>query len=274
MNGIVFCGCSFTWGQGLYYYSDLKTIVEPPEFTFEWDLVRDAHRRYMFANRWARLVANHFNTFEVVKNSNGGQESQSFEFLKNIFHEAKNAFPRPDNPFYLRESFDYDEISYVILQTSVPIRNSFSFEVDGKKYSHVLGDPNPKVRDLFLKYMQINNIADFDKLHDLLVQQQFNKIVEAFEYYESKGIKCRILCWQDHYLDNIKENQWMLDRFIPLEHNGVSYNSIYQMGLKNEHLWIKSDYPYFGANPPKDHHPSKECHRIVADAIIKKIELE
>ena len=274
MNGIVFCGCSFTWGQGLYYYSDLKTIVEPPEFTFEWDLVSDAHRRYMFAHRWARLVANHFDTFEVVKNSNGGQESQSLEFLKNIFHKSENSFAQPDNPFYLRESFDYQEISYVILQTSVPIRNLFSFELDGKKYSHELGESNPRVRNLFLKYMEQNNISDLDGLHDLLVQQQFEKIVEAFQFYESKGIKCRILCWQDHYLDNIRENKWMLDRFIPLEYGGVKYDSIYQMGLKNKHLWIKSDYPYFGSTPPKDHHPSKECHRVVADAIIKKIESE
>jgi hypothetical protein len=37
---------------------------------------------------------------------------------------------------------------------------------------------------------------------------------------------------------------------------------------------IKTDHQYFGNNPPKDHHPSKECHRVVADAIIKKIESE
>ena len=29
MKGLVFGGCSFTWGQGLYYYSDLPRLKEP-----------------------------------------------------------------------------------------------------------------------------------------------------------------------------------------------------------------------------------------------------
>jgi hypothetical protein len=274
MNGIVFCGCSFTWGQGLYYYSDLKTIVEPPEYTFEWDLVRDSHKRYMFANRWARLVANHFNTFEVVKNSNGGQESQSLEFLDAIFHRSVNSQPRLDTPFYLNEDYDYNEISYIIFQTSIPIRNRFHFELNGKKYSCELGDKNAKVQNQLFDFMKQNNVSDSDALYDLLIDQQYKTLVDAFQFYESKGIKCRILCWQDHYLQHIKDDPWMLDKFIKLEYNGVTYDSIFQMGLKNKHMWIKTDYPYFGDNPPKDHHPSKECHRIVADAIIKKIESE
>jgi hypothetical protein len=274
MNGIIFCGCSFTWGQGLYYYSELKTIVEPPEYTFEWDLVSPAHKRYMYANRWARLVANHFDTFEIVKNSNGGQESQSLEFLDTIFHRSVNSQPRLDTPFYLNEDYDYSEISYIILQTSIPIRNCFCFKLNGKKYKYELGDPDPRVQNLLFDFMKQNNVVDSDALYDLLIQQQFENLVNAFQFYESKGVKCRILCWQDQYLEYIKENQWMLDRFIKMEYDGVAYDSIYQMALKNKHLWIKTDHQYFGDNPPKDHHPSKECHKVVADAIIKKINLD
>jgi hypothetical protein len=36
-------------------------------------------------------------------------------------------------------------------------------------------------------------------------------------------------------------------------------------------LNINADKEYF-EETPKDHHPSKECHRIIADAVIKKIE--
>lgn len=274
MNGMVFCGCSFTWGQGLYYYSDLKTIVEPPEYTFEWDLVRDAHKRYMYSQRWARLVANHFNTFEIVKNSNGGQENNSLEFLETIFQRFENS-PSPENsPFYLKESFDYQEVSYIILQTSIPIRNNFEFELGGKKYSRDLGSSDPDVQNLLFEYMRENNINGVDGLHEQLVKQLFDKIIEAFQFYESKGIKCRILCWQDQYLSHIKSNPWMLDRFITLDYNGKTYDSIHQMTSENEHLWIKFDYPYFGENPPKDHHPSKECHIAVANSIIKKLESE
>lgn len=29
MKGVLFGGCSFTWGQGLYFYSDLPNLYNP-----------------------------------------------------------------------------------------------------------------------------------------------------------------------------------------------------------------------------------------------------
>ncbi len=29
---------------------------------------------------------------------------------------------------------------------------------------------------------------------------------------------------------------------------------------------------FFGDNPPKDHHPSKLCHQVISNSIIKNIE--
>ena len=40
---------------------------------------------------------------------------------------------------------------------------------------------------------------------------------------------------------------------------------------ENRFLHINSDDEYF-EDTPKDHHPSKQCHRIIADNIIKTIE--
>ena len=37
---------------------------------------------------------------------------------------------------------------------------------------------------------------------------------------------------------------------------------------------IKTDREFFGPLPPDDSHPSKKCHRVIADSIIKKIESE
>jgi hypothetical protein len=40
---------------------------------------------------------------------------------------------------------------------------------------------------------------------------------------------------------------------------------------KHTHLTINSDYDNF-ENPPKDHHPSKECHEIIANSVINSIQ--
>jgi hypothetical protein len=42
----------------------------------------------------------------------------------------------------------------------------------------------------------------------------------------------------------------------------------------NEHLKIKGDVGFFGDNIPDDHHPSKKCHEVIAENIIRKIESE
>ena len=49
------------------------------------------------------------------------------------------------------------------------------------------------------------------------------------------------------------------------------YKTIRNLMNENIELHINSDYEYF-VKTPKDHHPSKKCHRIIADAVIKKIE--
>lgn len=274
MKGMVFCGCSFTWGQGLYYYSKLPTLVEPPEYTFDWDLVTEAHRKYMFANRWARLVANHFKTFEVVKNSNGGQEAQSLEFLETIFQNTDKSPSLNSNPFYSTEKYDYSEIDYIILQTSIPVRNPLRFELDGKKYSYELGRKEPRIQDLLYRFAIENNLENINSLEKILIEQQFNDLLNAFEFYESKGIKCRILCWQDQYLGSIKANEFMSKRFIDLTYANKTYETINRLGNDNENMWVMNDYEFFGENPPKDHHPSMKCHEVIAASIINKIESE
>ena len=88
--------------------------------------------------------------------------------------------------------------------------------------------------------------------------------------YESKGIKTLILNWEIDYNKYYETDKWMSERLITFEYNGKPYDSIRTMMNENYHLHINSDYEHFEI-PPKDHHPSKECHQIIADAVIKKI---
>ena len=68
-----------------------------------------------------------------------------------------------------------------------------------------------------------------------------------------------------------KDDKWMNDRLITFEYNGNKYDTIRTMMNDNRHLHINSDYEHFEI-APTDHHPSKECHKVMADAVIKKIE--
>ena len=47
VKGIIFAGCSFTWGQGLYYYSNLPTLKEPGPFLYDNNIVEQSHIKFM-----------------------------------------------------------------------------------------------------------------------------------------------------------------------------------------------------------------------------------
>jgi hypothetical protein len=267
-KGIIFAGCSFTWGQGLYYYSNMPTLKEPAPDSYDVQLVTDAHKNFRKTLYYPRLVANHFDTFEVTLLQNGGSEVTSIDYLKVAF-----GLMGPITN-YITEKYSFDEIEYLVFQTSQPQRNTYYYDYVNKdgsidkncEYRHF----SPETHEKFFDYLLNQKQMDFDNWWNEHVKNWFNIIKNNLKLYESKGIKTIILCWEIDYLPLIKEDMWMLDRFVTFEYNNKTYDCIRTMMNENRHLHINSDYEHFEI-PPQDHHPTKECHRIIADAVIKKI---
>jgi hypothetical protein len=263
MKGLIFAGCSFTWGQGLYYYSGLETIKYPAPDAYDAKLVTDAHKRHMSTLRYPRLVANHFNTWEVTSKQNGGSEETSINYINSSFGLLKGY------EHLIDEKFDFSEVEYVIIQTSQPNRNSFNYRFKGKDCKFLIFDPGSK-SDFYEWLIEEKNITieQWRKEH---IEDYFNRVKNLMLFLEEKGVKTRILCWEDDYLDLISNDIFMYNRYISFEYRGGSFPSIRELMNKHSHLTINSDYDNF-ENPPKDHHPSKECHEIIAKSVIGSIE--
>ena len=273
MKGLLFGGCSFTWGQGLYFYSDLPGLVYPPnETTYERHHLTDAHLKFKDTIRHPRLIANRFNTFEVVKNINGGSEDETFDFFNMIFNPNKNGEEHVSYKKYKYEDFDY-----MIIQLSQVSRNKFWFTLNGI-HQHCgawVGGGGEvtfghNIDNLFL-WMDENNIS-VEEWFNLHKDIQVKRLKEKLLFYEDKGIKPIIFAWTDELLDRIKQDEYLYSKFINLEYNGEIYETIENLQRKNSHLEIKGDVNNFKGVPPLDHHPSKECHQIFAQNIIKRIE--
>jgi hypothetical protein len=101
-KGIIFAGCSFTWGQGLYYYSNMSTLKEPPPDMYDTSLVTTAHLKFMESIRFPRLVSNNFKTFEIVHPDNGGSDDKTCDYWKWCF--GYNSTP----------IYHFDEFGYLI----------------------------------------------------------------------------------------------------------------------------------------------------------------
>jgi hypothetical protein len=257
MKGIAFLGCSFTWGQGLYYYSGLDTLkFSKDEYTFNQREVTHAQIMYKNKFRFARLVADEFKTFELGKNINGGSEDHSFEYFDRLFIT----------------NFCHEDFSYIILQISHIFRNSFIYEIDGMEYKASL-DPRHERLELdnpFYKWYDTNNMTE-ETWKDMFIKQQVERIHKKLKFYESKGIKSKIITWQEDVIPYIKNDLFLNEKFVTLEYENKTFESISLLQKEYENMTIKYDYDFFGEAPPLDHHPSKLCHKVIANSLIKNI---
>jgi hypothetical protein len=79
---IIFAGCSFTFGHGLWQYTKEEGLskddayVVPREFPVSFDFMRK--------NRFARLVSNYFGTPEVIRDFTAGSDQLSLEFVPEV----------------------------------------------------------------------------------------------------------------------------------------------------------------------------------------------
>ncbi len=269
MKGIIFAGCSFTWGQGLYFYSDLPDLYYPKNFECEISKIKESHMKFMQTKRFSRLVANHFNTFDVVKFCNGGCDDDSLLFLDLLFKKNKT---QDDWYQITTETYDYDDIDYVVVQLTHPHRSMFYFELDGiQRRVFIFGDGRHDVDgpEYLQEWLKRNNLS-FEEFYPLHKKQLIERVKEKLIFLENKGIKPIILTWINDHLPYILEDEWLSNHFMKLKYNNQIYDSITDLINENGHLEIYQDKDTF-ENPPLDKHPSLLCHRIIADNIIEKI---
>jgi len=259
MNGLIFGGDSFTWGQGLYYYSNLPNIKRPPRNQFKQDYVTKAQREYKDANRFARIVASYFKTFEITRQENGGSDYDVFKFLDNTFQD-----------------FEKEEISYFIFQTTQSFRSPFTFTYKGREYSlhiNTYMGLEDKDSEAFYGWLKENeyDFATFRLLHK---KQIVEKIKNKFVELENSKIKCRLLFWTNDYLDLINDDPFLSGKIIGINYQNECYLSIDDLMKAFPNFCIESDLEYFKENPPPDSHMTLEAHKIVADNIIERLKVE
>jgi hypothetical protein len=264
MKGILFGGCSITWGQGLYFYSDLPNLYMPTNpYTFHINKVTKAQINFKNTLHYPRLVANHFNTFEIVKNTNGGSEDETFEFFNSLFINKSDIISS-------NNKYTYDDFEYIVIQLSETIRNKFYFNINGNEFSrkfHFLA--NVDEHDI-LTYIKINNYT-FDDCYEQFLNQQYDRLKNELMFYESKGIKIKIILWFDDLLSRIENDEFFKGKLIRLNYDNKIFNTGSELGDSYNEMYIITD-PHLQNKKFNDAHPSKLFHKIIADSVITAIE--
>ena len=281
-KGMIFSGCSYTWGQGLYYYSNLETLRDsdnPWGYT-RW-IANPAHHLFKESVRYPRLVANHFNSYEIVHPENGGANDVVVEYWKNCFtNREKNAEllteAHGEIPAKI-EQIEYDEVSHVIFQLTQWARDLYEIEHEGEKIKLPIQwfwDNNPNrdrpYRDIFEKYLEKSG-RNFGDLNEFLQDRCIKNVKRFLMGCEEHGIKTYILSWPHEFIKMLEKDAWLKERWITFDYDGKNYECIEYLNENNPELEIYKDYESFKV-PPQDSHPSLKCHQIIAENIIRFIE--
>lgn len=291
---IIFAGCSFTWGQGLWSYcpTNLKVPTES-EYVQEHHPIPDVAQDFREENRYANIVGRHYNLEPIIKRYNGGTDEESIRFID----EIKENIVRDDT--LLTKNVVWNDVKLCVFQTTQLYRSSFYFNYKGNDY-RVFSTPDKKnldrvekikylfnrdgsptryplilneneSTDVFIDWLIDNNysVEDFEKIQcSYMTNNIKNKLKELEEKY---NIPTLILCWTGEYLMDFVFDSWLSKRLIKINYFGTNFNTIEEMFFANKELEIRND-PRVIHESGNDGHPSLNCHKHIASSIINTIE--
>ena len=225
-KGIFGIGCSYMWGEGLYYYSNLPDLPEKGlHHYFDEENILDTHNAFKNKHRFIQLVSDHYNvwnwTFGNGFNMNGGSNIRSFNDLMFLFTEEYKLTP--------------NHFSLFIYQFTAPTRDQIDGSGGGGEYYPIeqqiqsvydnmkrFIDSNVKIVTINW-YKEIANHPLYKKLFsDFHCDIEVDGVIkESFDYFvEDDKYKCSLRSdFYPPYLENdthlnIKGHRCVADSII------------------------------------------------------------
>jgi hypothetical protein len=290
-KGIIFVGCSFTWGGGLEYYAPFKDI--PYTFKYDEKNITFAIMNFIKANRFSRLVANHFEMWEANRVNCGGSDDGSISQVKSMLglgeYTSDGSYSKQFENIKTQR-YSADEIECVVFQLTDPFRN-YLIDINGEKL--VINIAQIRQRDInkfnendiskfkdtlddetFNKFFKFytDNFNSWEEMEDYFILQNLKGVIELFKEVESLGIKCKLWSWHNEYVPFIKENDYLLSKFIKLKYEDTEFDCLYDLMKTYPKFKISTSGFILNGKPVPDDHQTPECHKIIADSIINSIE--
>ena len=253
-KGIIFVGCSFTWGGGLEYYAPFQDIPNPYAYQFDESKISFATMNFIKANRFSRFVANHFEMWEVNKLNCGGSDNDSIIFLENCF-SLNGESETTSNKHYeniKNQKFSADEIQCVVFQLTYPLRN----------YKEIL--KNEKLLS--------DTFDNWEEMENQFISDNLKGVIKIFEQLESMGIRCKLWSSYNDYASFIKKHNYLSSKYITLKYSNEEFDSLYDLLEKYPKFRIRTSGFLINGKPVPDDHQTPECHQVIANSIIDSIE--
>jgi hypothetical protein len=253
MKSIAFAGSSMTWGQGLHYYSDLPNIVIGTDNFDRFELT-DEHIEFIKKYRFSRLVADEFNTTDIVRNENGGTTKLILDFLNN--------------------DVDLSKCDYIVIQFTDAFRDFGKFYYKGEERLINIKVLSSIYESEFDKYIMENWNYNLDEYIDFYLKEQVEIVAENIRKFENLGVKkCFVLNETNEFYKYFKQNEFFKNRIINLKINDFFYDTIEEALIAGKLKIIKDDINIIEkyGREINDRHLTLEGHNIIAQNIINVI---
>jgi hypothetical protein len=270
MKKFLFAGDSFTWGEGLQFYSGQPDVFFPKTHKFDPNKISDLQFKFIYDNRFPQHVGNHFNIESIVRADNGGSNTTSISFIQN--------------------QININEFSHIIYQLTDVYREEFEFVHKGEYIKIYVDDilqnryTNPKLKfktsdkyldrkknyDSFFEYYETNfkSIEDFEIF---FIKQSLGILKKELLKHIKKGILVYFLNWRTNYVPILLKDKFFSKRLITLNYLGNDYYD-FETLCNNERPELSNQYVFNNFKVlGSDSHPSLLGHRIIAENVIKKI---
>tara|TARA_B100000029_G_C17577264_1_gene958562 strand:- start:29 stop:772 length:744 start_codon:yes stop_codon:yes gene_type:complete len=231
-------GCSFTWGQGLYYYDIAKNSDmsqdEIKEFLMREDFLNSHHQWHKIkfkltdgdwdsikSLRSSDLVSKKLNIDYIMYN---GDNQNNIKHIYEIYKDLKN------------DLLLNRKIKFVILQLTHPGR-------DAKRPKHYT-----------IKHIK-NTISKIDELYNFL---------------KERDIELLAWCMTEDLGYSLKDKPY----FLKIKVDGNNYNSFNAIVEDNKPQFELRGDPDLINYGVTDEHPSKHFHKLICDTILDKLEMK
>lgn len=263
MKGIIFAGCSFTWGEGLELYSNYPSVnvksIKRYSYNFP-DLgyfMPKSHLKFIESNRFSRLVSQHFGTFDLVTEKNGGNHDTMLTHIK-------------------KSLLDYgDDVGLIVVQLTEYLRG-IKLENDSEKdlvrmvedyYSVKSGDTDSD-RIYYHDIIESKIEGDPQEYLKSIGKSKLNKFISDLEniHTETNIPILFIGSWLDSSLPI--ENKFYDENLLTINYKDKEYKTISDLlSDHNDELIIANELKW-----SNNWHPNLKFQKVIAKNIINYIE--
>lgn len=261
MNNLATIGCSFTWGQGLYFYdikgdgelkdkhdwsaSELREWITHHDVNaMDWrvfsnpkySLMNDRHMFVKDLFRYSNLLAKELGCNLITKSENGGGNTLSWEWLQMLYNSE-------------------EPIKYLVVQLTEPLRDiNTDRETTNPKWIDMMESDEPVSENIIEEFYEYYNERYLLRLWD---------IIREFE--KRDDTKVCVFTWPREIYNFIPED-WRVE----FNWKDKVFTSLEDLFEYDNTTMLSGELKELYGSKVKDNHPSRKTHDLIFTEILGK----